>query len=118
MNTTREFDPDTLVRLRRLGGDSLIRKLVAVFGEYARDRVQDAVTAGKSGDLDAVARAAHAVRSSAGNVGALRLLEVSTALEQTALAGQSAPIPALVSDLHTAFVATRVYLERVVKEAA
>jgi HPt (histidine-containing phosphotransfer) domain-containing protein len=118
MNDTRDFDPETLVRLRKLGGDNLIRKLVAVFGEYARDRVGDAVRAGQSGDLDAVARAAHAVRSSAGNVGAVRLLDVATALEHTARAGQTAPIPALLSDLHTAFVATRAYLATALVEAA
>ena len=118
MNDGRDFDPQTLLRLRQLGGDSLIRKLVAIFGEYARDRVRDAVTAGQSGDLDALARAAHAVRSSAGNVGAVRLLAVATALETTARAGRIAPIPALVSDLHTAFVATREYLATAVREAA
>ena len=118
MNDTRDFDPETLVRLRQLGGDSLIQKLVTVFGEYTRDRVQDAVTAGQSGDLDAVARAAHSVRSSAGNVGALRLLEAATALEHTARAGQTTPIPALVSELHTAFVATRAYLATALREAA
>lgn len=118
MTNTRDFDPETLVRLRTLGGDSLITKLVAIFGEYARERVRDAVTAGQSGDLDGVARAAHAVRSSAGNVGAVRLLRIATELEHQARAGQSAPIPALVSDLHTAFVATREYLATAVREAA
>ena len=118
MNHTRDFDPETLVRLRTLGGDSLIRKLVAVFGEFARDRVRDAVTAGQSGDLDALARAAHAIRSSAGNVGALHLLEISTALERTARAGQSAPIPELVSELQTAYTATSAYLATALQEAA
>ena len=118
MNDTRDFDPQTLVRLRELGGDGLILKLVTIFGEYARDRVHDAVKAGQQGDLDGLARAAHAVRSSAGNVGAVRLLEVATTLEQTARTGRTATIPALVSDLHTAFVATRAYLATTVQEAA
>ncbi len=118
MNDTRDFDPETIIKLRQLGGDRLILKLVAVFGEFARDRVQDAVTAGQSGDLEGLARAAHAVRSSAGNVGALRLLAIATALEQAARAGRAAPIPALVSDLHTAFVATRAYLDTAALAAA
>jgi HPt (histidine-containing phosphotransfer) domain-containing protein len=118
MNATRDFDPETLVRLRRLGGDGLIQKLVALFGEYAHDRVRDAVTAGQSGDLDALARAAHSVRSSAGNVGALRLFDVATTLERAARSGQTAAIPALVSDLHTAFIAAREYLATALREAA
>jgi HPt (histidine-containing phosphotransfer) domain-containing protein len=118
MNDTPDFDPQTLVRLRQLGGDSLIRKLVAVFGEYTHDRVMDAVASGLSGDHATLARAAHAVKSSAGNVGALRLLGVASALEQAARAGDTAAIAALVSDLHTAFVAAREYLATALREAA
>lgn len=118
MNAQSDFDPQALDRLRTLGGESLVRKLVNVFGEYATDRVRDAVSAGQAGDLDALARAAHALRSSAGNVGAVRLMAIATQLEHEARAGRPDAVPGLVSDLHTAFVATCRYLATAIPEAA
>lgn len=110
MNTHGDFDATTMERLYELGGPGLVRKLVVLFGEFGGARVADAVTAGRDGDLPGLARAAHALRSTAGNIGATRLLDLATRLETDARAGQRDQVPALVSDLRTAFVAARCYL--------
>ena len=117
MTATGDFDPQVMARLKTLGGSALVGKLAAVFGEFARDRVRDAAQAGAQGDLDGLARAAHSVRSSAGNVGALRLHAIATELEASARAGQ-APAPGRLDDLQAAFVAATTWLADITREAA
>ncbi len=79
--------PPALARLHRIGGDTLVRKMVATFLDFAPIKVGE-VTAGlAAGDLDATADAAHALKSSAGNVGSDPLFEAALATERAARGG-------------------------------
>lgn len=110
------FDPAALARVQRLGGNGLVRQLVAVFLEHAPTRVSAARAAQASGDLPALARAAHALRGSAGNVGATTLAHAARRLEEAAERADSAATPDLVADLAAAFEAARLHLQQVAEE--
>jgi HPt (histidine-containing phosphotransfer) domain-containing protein len=75
------LDETVLERLRRLGGDALVERMIGLFIANARRRLEAAHAAMRSGALDEVGRAAHSLKSSAGNVGAIRLQHLAGALE-------------------------------------
>ena len=57
-------------------------RMIDLFIEFVSGKVQEADEALGRGDLPAVARAAHAIKSSAANVGAVRVQRVATDIEQ------------------------------------
>jgi HPt (histidine-containing phosphotransfer) domain-containing protein len=113
-----ELDCQALARLDRLGGADLVRRMLALFDEYGAARVDDALAAAKAKDWAEVARAAHALRSSAGNVGASRLLGVATQLEAAAGARKYFAVSFLLRQLDAAFGSARVRLRALTPELA
>ena len=73
-----------LARLHKIGGDSLVRKMVAAFLENASRRIDGARRAVAASDAAALGAAAHSLKSSAGNVGADELARQAAELEQRA----------------------------------
>jgi HPt (histidine-containing phosphotransfer) domain-containing protein len=113
-----ELDRQALARLDRLGGSELVRRMLSLFDEYGAARVDDAIAAAKAKDWAAVARAAHALRSSAGNVGATRLLGVATQLEAAAGARRYFAVGFLLRQLKSAFGSACVQLRALTPELA
>ncbi len=85
------LDPAAVVRLQRLGGDKLLRQMVRLYLENSRERLAQ-IDAGlaEDGDLDDARRGAHSLKSSAANVGALRVSEAASELEAAAGKGDGA----------------------------
>ena len=83
-----------LARLRRFGGDALVRDMAVLFTGMAAERLAVARRAAASGDREALRDAAHGLRSSYAQFGASeaarRSLDVETAVER------GEPVPALV----------------------
>ena len=98
-----DFDTEAITRLRGLGGDALVRRIAALFMDFVAARVGDAIAGGEAGDLQSVAGAAHAIRSSAANVGAIALLSVATDLEVAARAGRGDLMADLLPRLRDAY---------------
>ena len=101
----REIE-EALERIAKLGGEGLVRKMIDAFLENAERRVGAAREVLDSGALDAVARAAHSLNSSAGNVGATRLMELAREIE-----GRSRELETLVAELPEALAETGAYLK-------
>lgn len=110
MVTQGDFDIGAVNRIRDLGGDVLVSRIATVFSTYGQARVADATAGDAEGDLPKVAAAAHAIRSSAANVGATRLLAIATDLEHAARADRTEVIPELVNGLRSAFDGARSYV--------
>jgi HPt (histidine-containing phosphotransfer) domain-containing protein len=96
------LDPEAIDRLRRLGGDDLAGKLSALFLDLAPRRLQAAREGVAGDDADAVRRAAHSLKSSAGNVGAFTVLEAADRLEAAAEDGAAAETLRSLLDVLTA----------------
>jgi HPt (histidine-containing phosphotransfer) domain-containing protein len=74
-------------RLTRLGGTKLVRQLIELYLAHGPERVR-AIEAGvETGDAKQVERAAHSLKSSAGNLGARRLQHTAEAVEAAAAGG-------------------------------
>jgi two-component system sensor histidine kinase RpfC len=104
------LDPAALKRLRDLGGTSFVREMIGLFLDYAPTKLAEARVAHQAGNLAALAKAVHPLRSSAGNLGAGALQTLASRIEQLAAAGQPDPLPELLGRLETAFAGARTQL--------
>ncbi len=73
---------DTVEYLRELGGEDLLRRLVTLLCELAPQRLSTLEEALLRADLPAARRAAHALCSTAGTVGATALLDAARRVER------------------------------------
>lgn len=74
-------DVDALKRLERFGGLKLREELTTLFLQEAPIRIASARVALAAGDIDAVRAMAHMLKSSAGQMGALRVQIICERLE-------------------------------------
>jgi HPt (histidine-containing phosphotransfer) domain-containing protein len=84
------FDRTALERLVRFGGVKLLRGMVDIFAESAPSRVDDFRSGLAGGDRVTLQRTFHSLKSSAAQLGAVRLSEMSREGEAL-LAGGAAP---------------------------
>ena len=82
------LDPGAISRLRRLGGDDLVGRMVTIFLKNAPERLRRATAAAAAADAAGVERAAHSLKSMAANIGALELYAMSESIEVDAAAGR------------------------------
>ncbi len=95
-----------LAMLRRVGGDKLIRDLIDLLLEGAPRKLEAARAALAAGDADRVGRVAHALTSSAGNLGAAELQQAACALERCA-GGEPGDLAGLLRDLEASWMRAR-----------
>lgn len=96
------LDPKALERLRRIGGDGLLKAMMTSFLEYGPERIADARAAVAANDAKALSEAGHALKSSAGNIGATSLQIAAQKVERDALLAD-ASLAALADELVAAF---------------
>jgi len=90
-------------RLRKLGGDEFVGQMLDLFLDYAAIKIAEAQKAGAAGDLAAVAKAVHPIKSSAGNIGAYRVQDLAAQIEQLAKQPAGVELHPLLGALETAF---------------
>ncbi len=107
---TPTLDPTALARLCRLGGNKFAREMIDLFLDYGGKKVAEARQAQMAGDLTAVEKAVHPLKSSAGNLGANPVQELANRLEKAARAGQSEVVAAGLRELEQVFAAVSLEL--------
>lgn len=105
------LDPESIDNLRALGAegdDSFLKEIIGIFIDDTPQRIQELRTAFAAGDQPTFSRAAHSIKGSASNLGAMRLRAVAEKLEheskQNGIAGLEQAIPALEAEFETARV--------------
>jgi len=111
MSEDRYFDAAALGRLHKLGGGKLVGQMLEIFFRNAPQRIASARQGQRDGDLEAVERGAHSLKSSAGNVGALALMAVSGKIESLAERGRWEGIPELLDELEAAYLRVEIRLK-------
>jgi two-component system sensor histidine kinase/response regulator len=81
------LDPAALDRLRSFGGNKLLKGMIELFVKNAPSRAADAREALDCGDAAALRAALHALKSSAGQLGAISVHQACTAGEELASRG-------------------------------
>lgn len=109
---------EALARLHRFGGDDLVRAMSAILLADVPARIAAARAGVRAGDCAAVRLAAHSIRSSCAQFGAVAVSALSADAERAALAEELAVVPALLDDVERSFAAFRGWLERQLPVAA
>jgi len=89
-----------LQRLEQAGGERLVQEVLAVFRAQIPPKLKAARDAAGQGDAPGVARLAHSLRSSCGQVGATDLMDRLAAVEEHAQRGDLATAPAELETLN------------------
>jgi HPt (histidine-containing phosphotransfer) domain-containing protein len=113
------FDPAPLESLRQIersGAGGLVLKVVDTWIESSRQLIAELQAALANGDLRTLHRAAHTLKSSSANVGAVNLSALAKTLEADADAGQTANAAGLIARIIPAFADAVNALEHEVPE--
>ena len=101
----------TLERLNRIGGQEFLVEMIDLFLLHAPQRLRTAREALASGDLHQLYRAAHSLKSTAGNLGARGLEDVARRLEERASGGDAEAAGPLLEAVELAYDHVRARLE-------
>ena len=104
------LDPDALSRLERFGGKKLLFEMIALFQVAAPERVAAASAGLACGDIEAVELALHSLKSSSGQLGAVRLGLLSERGEALTRAGDLDGMTAIVGELNHELVRVQAWL--------
>ena len=109
------IDPETLRGLRQLadGNSGFLGELLALYIEDVPGRIATIEAAIANGDPAGVAASAHALKSSSGSVGALRVRQIAAELEDLGTAGDLTDVRRAVARLRTEYeVAVQTFREQ------
>ena len=81
MTNEVNIDKDQMIRLHDIGGSTLVLKMIGLFFENIPTRIQEIKSGEEKQDWDAVFRAVHSLKSSAGNFGAHNLFGLCGQIE-------------------------------------
>ena len=105
------LDVAAIAKLRQLGGEKFAGDMIALFFEYAPQRLAAALAAAQAGDLAALQKAVHPLKSSAGQIGARRVQDLAAQIEKLATEKQTERIGLLLRQLEEAISQVKPLLE-------
>lgn len=105
------FDKSALEVLREVD-EGLVKEMIDIFFENVPKRINEMKSGIESGILDITRRAAHTLKSSAGQIGLLHVQEISKTIEKLALEKDSENIPAFLNSLEEALEQVKPLLEQ------
>src|ERR1039457_1583170 len=111
MNEPGTFNPAAIERLFKLGGQKFTLDRIEMFGSYGAKKLAEARQARQTGDLVKLAAAAHPLKSSAGNVGAVRVQELAAQVELFAEEQKGELAGTQLAELERAFAEAKTFLE-------
>lgn len=106
------FDPAALDRLKRFGGAKLLGEMIALFLAAAPERLAAARAATDDGNAADAELALHSLKSSAAQLGAMRMQRLAEQGEKLAKAGTLMIVDLLIQDLEDEFTRVREWLGR------
>lgn len=103
-------DSAALDRLKRFGGIKLLREMIAIFLTAAPERLAAVRSGLGTGDVEAVERALHSLKSSSAQLGAMRMQRISEQGEHRARAGATDGLAQLADELDQELTRVRAWL--------
>lgn len=115
MSAQDVLDPNALSRLKEWGGDKLLGQMIRLFLENAPGRMEQIRGGLVGGDPREAEKGAHSLKSSAANIGAMRVRDLAAEVERSTSGGDSASGAHLLPPLEDAFAQAIAALEAVEK---
>jgi signal transduction histidine kinase/CheY-like chemotaxis protein len=91
IEAVRQLDPD--------GSDRLLSRLIALYRDDSSQLLADIDNGMKAGDADAIARAAHTLKSSSANLGATNVAALARQIEHSARSGEIGDLTGSITNL-------------------
>jgi HPt (histidine-containing phosphotransfer) domain-containing protein len=101
-----DLDPEAIANLRALGDegdDTFLREIICIYLQDTPLRLADLRNASTAGDRALYTRAAHTIKGSSSNVGALAVRALAEELEHRSKYEQHSALDPLLARLETAF---------------
>lgn len=108
-------DPEAIANLRALSpddGDVFLKEIIGIFLEDTPKRIAELKSSRATGLVPDFVRAAHSIKGSSSNVGAMELRAIAEHLEHHARKEGLAGVEPHVAALETAFERTKAELDR------
>lgn len=99
MSINKHIDPEMIVKFREIGGDGFAIKMIDLFMKNAPIKIEEARLAEQKEDWESVSRAVHALKSSAGNFGAAKLVYLASEIEELVDKGETNRVPSLLRQI-------------------
>ena len=107
-------DLEAISRLRKWGGEKLVHEMAILFKREAPKRIRAAHQAARNGHCLASERAAHSLKSSSAQLGAVRMHATCEQMEHLAAGGHLDQIPALLHRLEHEFESFTAWLDQTI----
>jgi two-component system, sensor histidine kinase and response regulator len=107
---------EMIEKLQKIGGSTLVKKMLAIFFENTPLKIDEMLFAHKNGDLKQISQAAHSLQSSSGNLGAFHMLAAARALEASADNAKTNLLEKQIQDVINTFNDAQIELERLTKD--
>jgi HPt (histidine-containing phosphotransfer) domain-containing protein len=107
------LDESALARLREWGGDELLDQLLGIFLANAPVRMTQIRSVASGADVAEAERGAHSLKSSAANLGAVKVREFAAEIERLAGEGDLNRVKELLPSLEVAFADAMAALKTV-----
>lgn len=104
--------------LASVGGDEMVAMLMKTFLQFADERVAKLTEEAGNGRWEEVASIAHAIKSSARQLGANALSDACAIAEDAGRAGKVDAAAASVATIQVEFAAARVWMQELAAKAA
>jgi HPt (histidine-containing phosphotransfer) domain-containing protein len=105
-----EFDDAPLAMIRRVGRDTLARKMIDLFLASGPERAKQIQVAHAAGDFTSAGKVAHSLKSSAGQLGAIRLQRTCQRIEDAGRANDGVGMGALLPELSSQMTSAEAWL--------
>lgn len=113
------IDPQAIENLRALNPgdhDEFLREITGIFLEDTPQRIAELDQSLKAGDVAKFTRAAHSIKGSSANLGALGLRSVAEKLEHQSRTNGLAAVAALVDAVKTEFARAQAELNKLIQK--
>ena len=120
MSNGVSIDPEAIENLRALSpddGDVFLKDIVGIFIEDTPARIAELRQALADGDAVGFTRAAHSIKGSSSNLGAIALRDIAAELEHKSRLGGLGDLEPLIQDLETAYLTAKETLEKIVSSS-
>lgn len=117
MTDSSVIDPQAIENLRALNpgdNDEFLREIAGIFLEDTPQRIAELDQSLAAGDAAKFTRAAHSIKGSSANLGAMALRSVAEKLEHQARTGGLTDVAALVSEIKAEFARAQTELGKLV----
>ena len=110
MNDPQIIDAAAQARLQEWGGAKLLTQMIRLFLENAPIRLEQTRNGVAEGNVREAERGVHSLKSSAANVGAMRVSRLAGQMEELASRGELTSVAGLMQGLEDEFAVARVQL--------